>query len=336
MKLWKRLILIPGVFVGTLAAFWTVIEVMNFFEHPLAQTIRTWNHGAGLWILLALSALLALLSPHILSESIVSAKILKPLASAIKWLIRQWRYILLAVLLISLELALYRLGGLKLVALSIAHLALVTLAILLLFAPQRATAALPDFTGDSRFLVFHDVFDSFDGWQDYLRGKVSQSTDITPRVGQYTLKKSDNNDPNGGWKEIGRSVGPGFAFSGWIYRPVKQGGGQADRLAIEDSRNNGYGFAVDRARNTAYIERRDIGEPTRLDPEVPLDNPFVNQWYQFKFCAKAGGWFELCLYVSDKEIKVSGVLDQQYSSFDRIVVHGGFPYYVDDLRIDAL
>lgn len=137
MKLWKRLILIAGVFAGTLAAFWTVIEVMNFFEHPLAQTIKTWNHGAGLWILLALSALLALLSPQILSENIVSTKILKPLASAIKWLIRHWRYILLAALLVFLEFTLYWLeAGLKLVALSVVHFTLVTLAILLLWAPQ--------------------------------------------------------------------------------------------------------------------------------------------------------------------------------------------------------
>jgi hypothetical protein len=57
------------------------------------------------------------------------------------WLWKQRHYILLAVLFICLEGTLYWLAGLKLVTLSVVHLALVALAIVLLFAPKRPTVA---------------------------------------------------------------------------------------------------------------------------------------------------------------------------------------------------
>jgi hypothetical protein len=63
--------------------------------------------------------------------------------SAIRWLVGQWRYILLAVLLIVLELVLYGLGGQRLVICSFAHLILVVPLVLLLFGPKRAAVALP-------------------------------------------------------------------------------------------------------------------------------------------------------------------------------------------------
>ena len=61
----------------------------------------------------------------------------KVLIRPLRWLWKQWRYMLLAVLLICLELILYGLGGWKLVVFSFVHLVLVMPAILLLFALKR-------------------------------------------------------------------------------------------------------------------------------------------------------------------------------------------------------
>jgi len=186
-------------------------------------------------------------------------------------------------------------------------------------------------------VLFYDQFDAFTGWRKYDKGSVSQSAEFY-HAGGHSLKKHDNNDPNGGFKEIGRSIGLGVAFLGWMYRPIKQGGGQANRLAIEDSHFNGYGFAVDNDKNTVYIERRDGGRRTRIGSESALNSPLLNQWYRFEFRMRTGGEFGLRLYShsGEKLVEIALILDSKYSQFDRIAVHGGFPYYVDELRIQAL
>ncbi|TEU19057.1 MAG: hypothetical protein E3J21_04720 [Anaerolineales bacterium] len=56
----------------------------------------------------------------------------------IDWLARQWRYLVIVILMILIEIALYLVyASWWIIAFSIAHLALVMLAILLLFAPKQ-------------------------------------------------------------------------------------------------------------------------------------------------------------------------------------------------------
>jgi hypothetical protein len=194
-------------------------------------------------------------------------------------------------------------------------------------AVQEPTVTKPE-------VMFQDR--TFDSWQQYRNGKVSQSQEQVHR-GTYSLKKHHASNPHGGFKEMDNPIGLGVIFSGWIYRPTQRGGGQADRLAVEDSNFNGYGFAVDHLKNVVYIERRKDGTHNRLGSGVKVDPP-MDQWYRFEFYMKRGGQFELRLYnhSGDELVTVPDVPDQAYSSFDRVVVHGGCPYYIDDLRIEAL
>lgn len=184
--------------------------------------------------------------------------------------------------------------------------------------------------------LFYDQFDTFSGWTKYDKGDVSQSAEFY-HTGIHSLKKHSKNDPNGGFKEIGRSINLGILFSGWMYRPTKQGGGQANRLAIEDGHFNGYGFAVDSDKNTVCIERRDNGRRTRIGSEALLNSPLLDQWYRFEFYMRTGGEFKLRLYNhSEEKLAEIASEDSKYALFDRIVVHGGFPYYIDEIRIQAL
>lgn len=74
------------------------------------------------------------------------------------------------------------------------------------------------------------------------------------------LKKHHSNDPDGGFKLIGDTITPGFLFSGWIYSPSDRSkDGIADRIAIEDKNNNGYGFIVAHFNDWVGIEKRDNG-----------------------------------------------------------------------------
>jgi len=192
---------------------------------------------------------------------------------------------------------------------------------------------------DKSSLLFHDTFTTFEGWEQYGSGQVSHSSDLS-HTGRFSLKKSSQigkGDPNGGFKEIGRSIGLGIAFSGWIYRPDQKTRGNADRLAMEDCNFNGYGFAVGHFNDEVWIERRQQGKPQRLGELFTCSLP-RGEWYQFEFLMKAQGEFQLRFYDhSGSEIYTSPtVSDSKYNSFDRIVVHGGFTYYVDDLKIQAI
>jgi len=182
-------------------------------------------------------------------------------------------------------------------------------------------------------MLFSDDFDSFLGWEQYLDGNVSRSKEVKPRVGQFCLKKGQGNDPHGGYKIIGRSIDLGFIFSGWIYRPSGKHGGKGDRLGIEDARFNGYGFSIAHGAKFAAIERRDQGKATEISERIHIDPP-EDTWYQFEFHSSKDGKFVLFLNNSqgDRLFEISAV-DLKYNRFDRIVIHGGQPYFVDNLRV---
>jgi len=176
-------------------------------------------------------------------------------------------------------------------------------------------------------------FGSFAGWNQYLGGRVSHSKEVRPRTGEYCLKKEQGNDPHGGYRIIGKSIGLGFIFSGWIYRPSGKHGGKGDRLGIEDAEFNGYGFSIAHGVKFAAIERRDKGKAVEISKRIHI-NPPEDTWYQFEFHSSNDGEFVLYLNNSkgDRLVEIPA-LDSTYNRFDRIVIHGGQPYFVDNVRI---
>ena len=183
-------------------------------------------------------------------------------------------------------------------------------------------------------LIFIDNFDTDEGWETYQNGIVSLSKEHV-RTGEYSLKKDQHSDPNGGYKTI-LKVEMDIILEGWIYRPSNFKGGEADRLAIEDDGSNGYGFFINHKGNTFGIERRDGGIGRNLvigQHKLPIDN-----WYKFEFKLKKGGSFDLFLY-DHLERMIIGIVDAKdnnYNSFDRVSIHGGFEYYVDQLKLQHL
>ena len=113
--------------------------------------------------------------------------------------------------------------------------------------------------GESTFLFFDD-FEKWEGWKNYRNGVVSQSND-TSLSGVYSLKKSNYNDPNGGYKLLPYYIGRDIVLEGWIYRPSSWSGGSIDRIGIEDENFNGKALIFspqkDRFEKRAYeFERR--------------------------------------------------------------------------------
>jgi len=183
--------------------------------------------------------------------------------------------------------------------------------------------------------IIEENFQKFDGWDRYLDGEISLTDEVTPRHGKYCLKKDEMNDPHGGFKTVGYDFGLGFVFSGWIYRPSSTRGGMGDRIAIEDNLFNGYGFSIAHGSKFLTIERRDSGIATEISGRVPFNAP-KDSWYSFNFHSTPDGKF--AIHINDengKRLSAITAVDSKYNIFNRIVLHGGHPYYVDSLKIVA-
>ena len=184
--------------------------------------------------------------------------------------------------------------------------------------------------------TFYDAFSDFDSWQQYGDGTIQQSNE-RHRVGRHSLKKiGPHGDPDGGFREIDSVIRRGFVFSGWIYSPSGRPQGKADRLAIEDSAHNGYGFSVNLTDGKFCIERRENGEARHLGAIHNIDLS-RDGWYRFEFHVREGTGLTLRFYDSSgRFVEDTDASDGRHNSFDRVAVHGGFPFYVDELKIELI
>ncbi|AEC52833.1 hypothetical protein PNA2_1919 [Pyrococcus sp. NA2] len=187
---------------------------------------------------------------------------------------------------------------------------------------------------------FYDDFETWEDWSTYKKGKVTQSSDVS-YYGHYSLKKYSKNDPNGGYKLIGKELGRDIILEGYVYRPRNWGGGSADRIGIEDDNFNGYSIFVSHTRNVIRIDKRTNGNPSSIFGSQGHWNPPEDDWYFFRLII-ADDAIILEIYDKDSSYKYTiGVgylirvraLDNTYSRFDRVVIHGGYVYYVDSIRI---
>ena len=120
----------------------------------------------------------------------------------------------------------------------------------------------------------------------------------------------------------------------WVYRPTPYAGGRADRVGIEDSSFDGYGFHVNHSSNRMRIELRNGGSSGASVTGWIAVNPPENAWYRMVM-TKAGTTFTLSMYDSVGTLLASeGGTDSTYTSgFSRMVVHGGNNYFLDDVTV---
>lgn len=179
--------------------------------------------------------------------------------------------------------------------------------------------------------VLTDTFETFTGYNTYGSGNFVSST-AQARSGVRSGLKTGNNDPNGGWKLLPSTVTGSFTMEIWVYRPTGFLGGSIDRVGLEDAAFNGYSFRVDHNGNTLGIDRRTAGLPATIGSTVAF-NPPEDTWYRLEL-VKSGSSLTVNAYNGGGTILAStSATDSTTNSFDRVVVHGGWDYYVDDLRV---
>ncbi len=191
-------------------------------------------------------------------------------------------------------------------------------------------------SGNNTFYFFDD-FETFSGWTTYGSGVVTQSSEQAYQ-GTYSAKKDTDCDSNGAYKLIGSTLNlaDGYAFEGRFYREDLSSC-LANRLSLEDGSYNGYGLRFvhnsDPASETLSVERRDSAIGTSLGSATYQALPEYS-WYGFRFSTKSGGNYEIqYLGSGDASLASQSATDVNYSSFDRVCIRGGYPYYVDLLKI---
>ena len=188
----------------------------------------------------------------------------------------------------------------------------------------------------SNSAILLDNFEKLEGWLTYRDGNVLHSDEFA-HSGKFSLKKTGFNDPNGGTKEF-KKTGRGILFSGWVYRPSNGDGGPADRLSIEDNKGNGYGFAV-RHEDDCFlivIESRIEGAFEKNITAAKIESRFKSLediWYQFNFQITKAEKIILNIDCENQRVGNISADDSRYNQFQQIAVHGGYPYYIDELKV---
>lgn len=180
-------------------------------------------------------------------------------------------------------------------------------------------------------VLFHDTEFLESDWKTHGNGSVERSSDITPLVGSHSLRKFNNNDGNGGFRET-VPFGRNFILEGWLYRETVIGGGNAERLTVVNSNDDGYGFAI--TQNNIRVEKRVNDARSNLGSLVSWTRP-EQQWFRFRFTANDDDTLTLEVFNSDGTVaaSVTSAADSDFNSFDRVTVQGGTVYYVDNLKL---
>jgi hypothetical protein len=184
-------------------------------------------------------------------------------------------------------------------------------------------------------LILREGFPHFQDWEQYLEGQVSPTEQPTRSPGHTALAKTAHNDPHGGFRKVGRPVEGGLCLSGWLLSPRERAGGKANRIAIEDSDFNGYGFSITHDTKRIGFEKRTRGKAKGLGKGEQFDAP-QGEWYQFKFFVAVQGQLRLEVRKQNQERPktLTAEWDEQFRSFDRIAVHGGHDYYLAELVLE--
>jgi len=194
---------------------------------------------------------------------------------------------------------------------------------------------LTDETEKPNDIIFIDECEELIGWKQYLSGKVD--LDNFSLNGQFSLKKTGNGDPNGAYKIIGSKFKIGYKLIALIYSPENRKSAKADRIAIEDENFNGYGFNVTPNNKNCQIELRKNGKSI-AGYALKEFNIAKNRWYKVEFTVYKNWYSELKIFDTEEQLlcETKHTFDSEYTSFDRISIHGGVNYNVDSLRIERI
>ncbi|MDH3462518.1 MAG: signal peptidase I [Acidimicrobiia bacterium] len=183
--------------------------------------------------------------------------------------------------------------------------------------------------------TFTDDFETFAGWTDSFGGFLIGQTAIQHGGASGGVgAKTTNGDPAGAWKDIG-FVTDEWRLTVWVNHVTPLTGGDLDRIGVETSSFDGYSLVVDHSANQIKVERRTGGTAIAdVTPVVAWDPP-EDGWYRAVLDKRSSGLVRLQVFNAAGALQATASgNDTTYSQgFNRVVVHGGFDYLIDDLAV---
>ena len=201
------------------------------------------------------------------------------------------------------------------------------------------SSAVSDSNGHETFLYFED-FENYSStpddirpptWQDYNSGTVLLDTETG---GNRVLKKTQNNDPNGG------RVNLGLNFSNyeliWKTNRINSLAGQINRYGVSDENANGYStFSSSFGPSMTYkLERRENGAARQFSPNIIKSfGTEFNTWYILRLSRYEGNFKHFFMDLSETVFETYENFDSTYSNFNTLYIHGGQEYWSDDFLL---
>ncbi len=180
-----------------------------------------------------------------------------------------------------------------------------------------------------------DTFETWSGWTQHGSGVVEQSNE-TAFEGEFSLKKDQYPDPNGGVKSLGNTLPPVGCYEmiAWMERNVTSTA-YFDRIGLVNSSGYGYGIAVGHGSPpiVGIDKRSNYGGALVASTNLGI-NP-VKMWYQarLEICYRNGKAYVSASVLNDVGNKLLGearyVDSDPVTNLDTAYVFGGYPYYVD-------
>ncbi len=185
---------------------------------------------------------------------------------------------------------------------------------------------------------FFEDFEDFSGWKEINGGEISQDS-YFPYTGSYSLLKDINCPPSGGEKYIGK-FGPGYILEFNILRRVTSVC-PYDEVGISNG-TVGYLFRFEHGdRPNLSIVLFD-GEGETVISRTSASELF-KEWYRGYISLNESN-LEVRLYkfsyigrgIYDYILLNRTSMKNPLGWFDRVLVLGGYPYFVDAIRIRKL
>jgi len=191
----------------------------------------------------------------------------------------------------------------------------------------------PNVTSASNGEDTFEFFDDFETWEDWVQYRDGQVFQDSTRYydGQYSAHKTTANDPNGAYKDIGKTLGRDIVLEFWVNRDSGYSGGSSDRVGVIDSNGNGYGWHFNHDYDRISIDKRDNYTGDEFISSSTED--YMDKWVFARFVISSDGKIKAQRYVDDTLNGEIETTETTYSTFTRVYIFGGYDYWVDQIRI---
>ncbi len=186
----------------------------------------------------------------------------------------------------------------------------------------------------NKIFDFYDDFeeDTIENWIIYENPKVSIDCTI---FGRCVFYKEDGCDPSGVYKALDKTINYPFILEASLYRN-ELSTCPCNEVGLIDLLGNGYGtcecFNDDASSNVTLDIRTNYGR--KLLEKVSISN-LLNKWYKTYLAWDGKGNFIIRYFdiSTNQLLKEFTIKDVNYNEFSNIYIFGGYPYYVDWIRV---